>query len=457
MKTVVKKHIKDNIDKVNKYFLPAFHMAPNIGWMNDPNGFCHFKDEFHMFFQYHPFSSLWGPMYWGHFISKDLIKYEQVDVALAPIEKLNETHCFSGGSIVKDDTLNILYTRHYECDGIKSEEQARATSKDGKIFVQEKEILISSNNLPQGIVKNDFRDPNPVKINDTYYVFIGGKNDKNEGVIIIFKSDDFAHFEYDFIIDSIPELGDMGECPDYFRLESKDVLLVSSCNLKENKNNYKNINSSLALIGELDFIKKKFNIDTVQELDKGSCFYAPQTTLDKHGNRIMIAWLEMWGREYYTHVNDHKWCGMFTIPRKLSLVNGLVHQTIYGELDKYIDEYKKVENYSHISRTSLLKVDFEGAFQITLLGDNNKKILIGQDSNGIFVDDNNANTLNGCKRTTTNAINTGTLSILLDNSSIEVFIDNHYETLSHRMYIECDKYILNYEGKLSIEEGVIKV
>ena len=52
---------------------PMFHVTPMVGWMNDPNGFSYYKGEYHLFYQYHPYTSHWGPMHWGHVVSKDLL------------------------------------------------------------------------------------------------------------------------------------------------------------------------------------------------------------------------------------------------------------------------------------------------------------------------------------------------------------------------------------------------
>ena len=44
---------------------PAFHLTPWVGWMNDPNGFCYYQGAYHMFYQYYPYDTVWGPMHWG--------------------------------------------------------------------------------------------------------------------------------------------------------------------------------------------------------------------------------------------------------------------------------------------------------------------------------------------------------------------------------------------------------
>ena len=60
---------------------PVFHFSPRIGWLNDPNGFSYYKGEYHLFYQYHPYSSYWGPMHWGHAVSKDMINWEYLPVS----------------------------------------------------------------------------------------------------------------------------------------------------------------------------------------------------------------------------------------------------------------------------------------------------------------------------------------------------------------------------------------
>ena len=63
---------------------PVVHLGSRIGWMNDPNGFSLYKGRYHLFYQYHPFSNIWGPMHWGHAVSDDLVHWEHLPAALAP-------------------------------------------------------------------------------------------------------------------------------------------------------------------------------------------------------------------------------------------------------------------------------------------------------------------------------------------------------------------------------------
>ena len=60
---------------------PAFHITPYVGWMNDPNGFSYYKGEYHLFYQYNPYSTHWDSMHWGHVVSKDLLHWNYVPTA----------------------------------------------------------------------------------------------------------------------------------------------------------------------------------------------------------------------------------------------------------------------------------------------------------------------------------------------------------------------------------------
>ena len=109
---------------------PVFHITGGKGWINDPNGLIKINDEYHVFFQYYPHATHWGPMHWGHVKSKNLTEWERLPVALYPDE--NDDGCFSGSAVDFCGKLYLVYTSHK--DGKNGnpvrEEQAIASSSD---------------------------------------------------------------------------------------------------------------------------------------------------------------------------------------------------------------------------------------------------------------------------------------------------------------------------------------
>ena len=116
----------ENEKKITPQMRPVFHLTPRVGWMNDPNSFSYYNGAYHMFYQYYPYRPFWGPMHWGHAVSKDLLHWNYLPAALAPDEPYeNGGGCFSGSAIDLSDGRQLLvYT------GVLSEKQPDGTMHD---------------------------------------------------------------------------------------------------------------------------------------------------------------------------------------------------------------------------------------------------------------------------------------------------------------------------------------
>jgi fructan beta-fructosidase len=94
--------LKDADTLYREKYRPQFHFTSRRGWLNDPNGLVHFKGEWHLFYQHNPYGWDWGNMHWGHAVSKDLVHWEELPIALYP-RRIGDW-AFSGSAVV--DTAN---------------------------------------------------------------------------------------------------------------------------------------------------------------------------------------------------------------------------------------------------------------------------------------------------------------------------------------------------------------
>jgi fructan beta-fructosidase len=147
---------------------PQLHFTPPKMWMNDPNGMFYANGTYHLYYQYHPESTVWGPMHWGHATSKDLMHWEHQPIALYP-DSLGLI--FSGSAVIDHQNTSgfgkkgiapvvAIYTSHnmdWEKAGrIDRENQSISYSLDGgQTFTKF---------VGNPVIKNpgiaDFRDPN---------------------------------------------------------------------------------------------------------------------------------------------------------------------------------------------------------------------------------------------------------------------------------------------------------
>lgn len=443
----VNKYIARQKRTVNEKYRLGYHMMPPCGWMNDPNGLVRFGGKYHLYYQYNPFDTHSGTMYWGHFVSDDLISYEDAGVAIAPKEAYESI--FSGGAIEDGGAITALYTLHYEQGDFQKEEVYKAVSADGQCFSNEV-CVFDNGRLPANLSRTDFRDPCPVKIGSKFYVFLGGKDMLlNKGVIIVLGGNSLNKLEYEFYIGPFPELGDMGECPSYFKIGDKDVLVASGCHVHERDNDFMNINASVFIVGEFDFENGKMAVDFIKEIDKGDTFYAPQFVRGVD-EPVMIGWLEMWNKPYPTRDMGHGWVGAFSVPRKLEYKDGDIFQQPVDGLNKYLVKAAEGE----VPKCADLKFNFEGEGRLEIQAANGKVVIIN-DGN-VCLDTLFSNNSYGSIRRTNGEYQSCGVRVLLDTSSIEVFVDGGREVISSRIYLDGEYRIVSEGAIINLKINEIR-
>ena len=324
-------------DKAEK---PVFHVSAPVGWINDPNGFSVYKGKVHLFYQYHPYTREWGPMHWGHSVSSDMVHWEQLPPALAPDEAYDRLGCFSGSATEADGKHVLVYTgvtRIQLSDGSEQERQNQCIAfGDGVDYVKyEGNPVVKGEMLPEDCSRIDFRDPKIWKEGDRYYLIVGNKNQHQIGQVVLFSSENLTDWKFETILASneTGNIGTMWECPDFFALGDKRVLICSPQDMKAQKYEFHNGHNSVYFLGDYDTETHTFVKEEARPLDYGMDFYAPQTTELPDGRRIMIAWMKSW--DACVVPNSQKWQGMMTLPRELTLRDGRIWQQPVRELENY--------------------------------------------------------------------------------------------------------------------------
>ena len=321
--------------------LPKFHVTGGIGWINDPNGFAPYKGEYHLFFQYYPYDTKWGPMHWGHVKTRDFIRWERLPAALAPDTEYDRDGCFSGGAVELPDGRHLLmYTgvrNTRRRNGRIESCQTQCLAIGDGVDYEKLDInpVIDSSSLPEGGSSEDFRDPKIWCENGRYYAVMGNRCADGSGTILLYQSRDALNWEYVSVLSACHnQYGLMWECPDYFPLDGKHVLLVSPQDMDAIGLEFHPGNANVCLIGNYDRKLHHLNRESVQAIDYGLDFYAPQTLLAQDGRRVMIAWMQNWETSS-CKPRELPFFGQMTIPRELSVCNSRLYQTPVRELENY--------------------------------------------------------------------------------------------------------------------------
>jgi beta-fructofuranosidase len=303
---------------------PQFHLLPAKNWMNDPNGPIFWKGNYHMFFQYNPNAAVWGDMHWAHAVSLDMIHWRHLPVALAPTAGWADADgCFTGSAVDDHGTAAIIYT------GVKSSTPELATLRDGKQNLREVQCLAASHDPqlrtwtkwknpviepPVDTLLTGFRDPFLWRDRELWYLGVGSGIRKQGGRVLLYRSKNLREWEYLHPLASGKwngkenvnpvDSGEMWECPDFFPLGSKHVLLYSTAG------------KVIWETGELDPKELVFHSQRSGVLDHGA-YYAQKTQLDAKGNRILWGWIPETRPE--AEFSAAGWAGCMALPRVLSL------------------------------------------------------------------------------------------------------------------------------------------
>jgi beta-fructofuranosidase len=296
---------------------PGYHFTPPANWMNDPNGLIHWKGRYHLFYQYNPAAPVWGDIHWGHAVSDDLVHWDDLPIAFAPTpDSQDEGGCWSGCAFDNGGVPTILYTgaRHFHGNQLP----CLATTSDDDLIAWTKHpgnpVIAAP---PPELDQLGFRDHTVWREGDLWVQGIGSGVRDVGGTVLVYTSPDLVDWTYvgPLLTGDVKDrgalwLGSLWECPQFFRLGDKHVLVFSAW---DNGVGY----YSVYMIGS--YRDYRFYPETAPErIDFGDTyFYAPQMMVDASGRTLMWGWVQE-GRG----VDSQKaagWSGAMSLPRVLSL------------------------------------------------------------------------------------------------------------------------------------------
>ncbi|MBS4461407.1 glycoside hydrolase family 32 protein [Aerococcaceae bacterium zg-B36] len=329
-------------------FAQHYHITPEQGLLNDPNGLSYFDGYYHVFYQYNPHKTDHSVKYWGHVRSKDLVHWEQLPISLKSDDWFDKDGVYSGGAWVHEGELYLFYTGNTKDEnGVRTSYQCLATSKDGIHFEKQGPILEQAPGFTGHV-----RDPKVWFDTERqgWWMILGAQREDETGDTIAYFSTDLKNWEYTGSIFQFDEpFGYMWECPDIVFLcdevtgEDKAVFIFSPQGIEPQGVAYQNIFNTVYLVGQWDSASGKFipdnpSIEALVECDHGFEYYAPQTFVDPQGRVIQYAWMGTMEPDVEASVPTiaDNWLHHLSMPKTLHLVNGKLVQRSLSEMTQLV-------------------------------------------------------------------------------------------------------------------------
>jgi fructan beta-fructosidase len=459
---------KESAITFDEKYRPQIHFSPEKNWMNDPNGMVYHDGEYHLFYQYNPFGDKWGHMSWGHAVSKDLVSWEHLPVALY---EENNVMIFSGSAVVDHNNTSgfgtaenppmvAIYTGHHTDKELQDQRIAYSTD-NGRSWTKFEGNPVIDEDLA------NFRDPK-VLWHDETEEWIMVLALPTEYKVAFYSSPDLINWEKLSEFGPSAATGGIWECPLLFQLpiegtdEKKWVLQVDL-----NPGGPAGGSGSQYFIG--DFDGKTFTQDPSTEgetrwVDHGPDYYAVQSfdnVFTEEGGQIWMAWMNNWA--YAQEIPTSPWRSAMTLPREIKLRE--YDDGIYlvrkpsPELQSLREDHSHFENEVINGESDLLKnsgvegnvleviAEFElsgaSTFGFKVAKGETEETIIGYntETEELFVDRSNSGEMDFSENFTTYHTaplkadnNRIQLHFFLDTSSLEVFANDGRISMTERIF-----------------------
>ena len=435
-------------------YRPQFHFSPPINWINDPNGLVYHQGEYHLFYQYNPYGTTWGHMSWGHAVSKDLLHWENLPLAIAEYQDEvtgDSTMIFSGTAVVDKtnssglgkDCLVAIFTSnvHKGNQGLRQHQSLAYSNDRGRSW------KLYDKNPILDIQRKDFRDPK---------VFWYEPDQKWVMALVVPDLFKVQFYQSKNLLkwNLMSEFGQVGdttrvwECPDLYPLpvenekdKSKWVLSLSGGHPAG-----PTFVGMQYFVGDFDGTNFTSAQTKAKYIDYGKDFYAGivyNNIPAEDGRTMMIGWINNW--TYGNQIPTSLWRGAMSLPRQLTLKSD---RDGYQLVQKIIDEAKSIrgsmiDNLEENKNGSIeIELEWNGSAGaiLELFANGEEKTVIGQTREGSIYLDRRQSGITDFQSDFASSdqvtVEKGSvnLHIFVDQSIVEVFINDGEASITSQVF-----------------------
>ncbi|GGE35841.1 sucrose-6-phosphate hydrolase [Streptococcus himalayensis] len=426
----------------------TYHVEPETGLLNDPNGFSYFDGKWVVFYQNFPFGAAHGLKSWVQLESEDLVHFTPTGVKVLPDTDLDSHGAYSGSAMQFGDKLFLFYTgnvrdenwiRHPYQIGALLDKQGNLTKIDKVLIEQPEEAT------------DHFRDPQIFTYHDQYYTIVGGQTKDKKGYIKLYKAVDNDYSNWEVVGDLNFENDNtayMMECPNLVFIDEQPVLLYCPQGLAKDVYQYDNIYPNMYKIGQ------SFDTDSATmvnpgpllNLDYGFECYATQAFNAPDGRALAVSWLGLPDVEYPSDRFNHQ--GTFSLVKELTLKDGKLYQYPVAAITDLRSHKEELADKCQTNNTYELELEIPANEQTELI------LFADQDGKGLqvlFDTENGLVSLDRSQAGEQYALDFGTkrtcpidnqsinVNIFIDKSVFELFINKGEKVFSGRVFPNQDQ------------------
>lgn len=442
-----------------------YHVQPETGLLNDPNGFSYSNGKWHLFYQSFPFGAIHGLKSWFHITSKDLVHWEVEGPALEPDSVYDSHGVYSGSAIPVEEKLFLAYTGNVRDETWERHSYQLGAWMNNNGTVTKLEIpLISA--PPLGYTAH-FRDPQIIQYEDEYLMVIGGQTNDEKGNILIYRSQNLIDWTYRGPLALNQDLGFMVECPNLLFIDGKLVILLCPQGMGKSVLEYQNVYPNTYILAE-DYIIEENRLEhplQQQLLDEGFDLYATQAFNAPDGRCLSVGWIGLPEMDYPTF--NEGWAHSLSLIKELTLKKGKLYQYPVAETK----QLRKTKETFILEPTEQLRKTTNNCYELQLIIPKNShgEIHLFSDKTDMYAlilsYDTEEGKLQLDRRNTHYPLNPAfgeireslvapseamRLSIFVDQSTCEIFINHGERVLTANYYPEENQKELVVKGTKNI-------